>query len=256
MRIKTYVINLPRSVERREYIRKETAKYPFLDVEWVEGVDGRGLTEEELDGRFDRKRFMRQYNKRPAPSEIGCTLSHHKCYEKLLASDEEVVLILEDDVAFVSAENTEKIMHACVHLLKKEKTDILIFSQQMYYFTESEPLTGAYTVHPVYKAYGTFAYLVTRRGATYLLRNKRPFILADDYGWMRKKGLKVKCVLPEVAKECSAEEGLDSLIVGRKLSGSYTRHFFLIRIWNTIRFKAERMYLYCMKGRIINHRYQ
>lgn len=93
---------------------------------------------------------------------------------------------------------------------------------------------------------------MTRRGATCLLRNKRPFVVADDYMWMLKNGLKIKCVLPEVVRECSAEKGWGSLIAGRKPAGKDTRHSFLMQIW----YKVEHKYLYWMNGRIINHNYQ
>ena len=98
MKIKTYVINLKDSVDRRKAILAETAKYPFMDVELVEAVDGRKLKQEEIKACFDLKKFVNHYYRTPKGGEIGCTLSHRICYRKLLESEEEFALVLEDDV--------------------------------------------------------------------------------------------------------------------------------------------------------------
>ena len=50
MKIKTYVINLKRSADRREYILKETARYACMDVELVEAVDGYRLYRKKRNG--------------------------------------------------------------------------------------------------------------------------------------------------------------------------------------------------------------
>lgn len=52
-RIRTYVINLPQAQERRESILKETGRIACLDVEMVNAVYGKELTEEEIDRLFD-----------------------------------------------------------------------------------------------------------------------------------------------------------------------------------------------------------
>lgn len=261
MQIKTYIVNLPASADRREYIGREMAKYPFLDVEIVEAVDGRRLTPDEIEQRFDPRRFARHYGRLPAGGEIGCTLSHRKCYEALLTSTEEVALILEDDAAFVCTEGLEKLLQACIRLLKEGGTEMLLFSQQMRYYTQPSPLCGDYAAYPVEAAYGTFAYLICRRAAARLLRPQRPFIAADDYIWMRRRGLRIGCVLPEVARECSAEQNLDSLIGSRHAPQSLVERPFLVRAWHSLllhtvgRCKARALARAIAEGRIVNHAY-
>lgn len=46
-RLKTYVINLPKDQDRRESILKETAQFPWLDIEMIEAVYGKELSDEE-----------------------------------------------------------------------------------------------------------------------------------------------------------------------------------------------------------------
>ena len=100
MKIKTYIINMKESVERRERVLKEVSRYSFLDIEWVEAVNGKQLMEVQIGQLFDRKRFYSRYDREPLPGEIGCTLSHRECYRRLLWSDCKYALILEDDVFF------------------------------------------------------------------------------------------------------------------------------------------------------------
>lgn len=58
MKVKTYLINLKDSTERRERAMEEISRYPFMDIEWVEAVNGKKLTEEETARLFNRKNFV------------------------------------------------------------------------------------------------------------------------------------------------------------------------------------------------------
>ena len=82
--MKAYVINLERSPERKIYMQKLLKKFPFLDVEFVTAVDGRAMNENERIHQFDVDKFYARYSVMPRPGEIGCTLSHQKCYCKMV----------------------------------------------------------------------------------------------------------------------------------------------------------------------------
>ena len=57
MKIKTYVINLKESVVRRNALLSEVAKYPCMDVEIVEAVNGRKMSSEDIKKNFDVLKF-------------------------------------------------------------------------------------------------------------------------------------------------------------------------------------------------------
>ena len=95
--IKTYIINLPEDTDRRISIVKELSKITCLDPEFVDGVDGRALGKEKLGKLFDFKKSKNYHSNDLALGEVGCTLSHYECYKRLLASDQEFALIVEDD---------------------------------------------------------------------------------------------------------------------------------------------------------------
>ena len=79
MKIKTYIINLKESVGRKDQVLREVSRYPFMDIELVEAVNGRMLMEEQVEMLFDWKNFSYRYGHEPLPGEIGCTLSHREC---------------------------------------------------------------------------------------------------------------------------------------------------------------------------------
>ena len=96
--MKAYIINLKKSVDRKKYMQEQLEKMFFLSAEFVEAVDARGMTEREKNVFFDTELFCKRYVKEVRPGEIGCTLSHQKCYRKLVESRDKYALILEDDI--------------------------------------------------------------------------------------------------------------------------------------------------------------
>ncbi|MBS1689518.1 MAG: glycosyltransferase family 25 protein, partial [Bacteroidetes bacterium] len=88
--MKVYVINMERSKGRREVIEAQLKKLK-LDYEIVSAVDGRQMSDEELELVALRKNdFMK--------SQAGCMLSHLKVYKRMQEEQDEFALVLEDDV--------------------------------------------------------------------------------------------------------------------------------------------------------------
>lgn len=93
------VINLDRSPKRLESISKQLTDQS-LSFERFPAVDGRKLTKEEL-ARLEApynasEKFV--FRKALWPNEIACFLSHAACWEKLVKSNYEWGLIMEDDI--------------------------------------------------------------------------------------------------------------------------------------------------------------
>lgn len=91
-------INLDRSLQRKIKTENALQKLGLL-FERVSAVDGKELSDEYISkiqySKFDydiRSRYTRQLTK----AEIGCFLSHRKCWIKLLESQEEFAVIIED----------------------------------------------------------------------------------------------------------------------------------------------------------------
>ena len=91
-----FVISLPAAVDRRAHMRKMLDPLP-LQYEFVDGVDGKQLSAEEVNRVYDEK-IVGIYSKpRLLLREIGCYMSHVKAYEMISSRNISEALILEDD---------------------------------------------------------------------------------------------------------------------------------------------------------------
>lgn len=88
--MKTYVVNLARSIDRRVYMENLLKTYSNLDVEFIDAVDGRIMSEGECNESFDIKRFAKEMLKEVRPGEIGCTLSHQNVIKRLSLMENKV----------------------------------------------------------------------------------------------------------------------------------------------------------------------
>lgn len=95
--LKVYLINLDRAQERLQRMQAKCAA-AGLSFERVAAVEGASLTFPCAE--FDARSYRYLHGRRVIPAEVGCYLSHVECARRLLASDAEHALILEDDVAF------------------------------------------------------------------------------------------------------------------------------------------------------------
>ena len=105
--VPVFVISLPNATRKQEEVKKhmQNLGIPF---EFVWGVDGRLLSEEELQKVFDREKsynYYKWYRNRSGAGgvelsrgEIGCTLAHRKVYRKMVDENIRLAVVLEDDV--------------------------------------------------------------------------------------------------------------------------------------------------------------
>jgi GR25 family glycosyltransferase involved in LPS biosynthesis len=92
MAIPTYVAHLSGDADREANIRKIASDNPILDVTIIPGVLGADLPRVICAAIADDQGWADQRG------EIGCFLSHIKCWEKVAQSSADYCLILEDDV--------------------------------------------------------------------------------------------------------------------------------------------------------------
>lgn len=192
--MKTYIINLEQSVDRKEYMLRQLEKFPFLSSEIVLAVDGRAMSEEERDKMFDVARFQRRYLRLCRPGEIGCTLSHQKCYRKLAESDDKCALILEDDI--IVNKEIGGVIKKLEGIMNTEEPRIVLLSG-WYWYWKSHEFLGNLKIADVYDGFLAHSYVINRCAASLLLENK-PFIFADDWKYIRQKGVKLQAVLPHL----------------------------------------------------------
>lgn len=192
--MKTYIINLEKSIDRRRHMHEQLEKYPFLDAEYVTAVDGREMTEEERAKRFDLKSFQARYGKNVRPGEIGCTLSHQKCYRILAQGEKVCALILEDDI--VVNENIREIMKELETWMDSAEPRIVLLSG-WYWFLKTGAFHQNYRLADVYDGFLTHSYVINQSAARLLIEEK-PGITADDWKYIRRKGIDLKALRPHL----------------------------------------------------------
>ncbi len=188
MVLKTYVINLEKSLVRRQYMEDLLAPYSFLDIEFVKAVDGRQMTEEERNARFDFAGCQKMYGRSLNSGEIGCALSHRIACKKVLEGNSPYALILEDDISILkdlSKLNIEEIKTVLDHPSPR----VLMLSGDYSYYKRK-------SIVRLYSAVGAYAYIINKAAANRILSIDPPCCVADDWMFYKRKGIKLYAVYP------------------------------------------------------------
>ena len=238
IQIKAYIINLERSIERRSYMENQLIRFPFLQYEFISAVDGRVLSRSERSNKFDEEKFKYVYRRAVQPGEIGCTLSHQKCYRYLEEKNDNYALILEDDA--ILKDNIEGILEEIINLLECDQSPRIILLSGWYYYTKKRRLIDRYFLADIYDGYGTYAYVVNRKAAKLLLEDK-PFITADDWAYIKRKGVKIQAVYPHLLitdEDCNnnlvSTISNETKLVSRKISLKQMEvflHFLILKFF-------------------------
>ena len=196
--MKAYIINLERSPERKAYMQNLLQVFPSFVCDFISAVDGKAMSEEMRKQQFDIDKFYLRYSVYPRPGEIGCTLSHQKCYRKVVSDNEPYVLILEDDIVLPSKGIYEILPELEKRMISDTPQIILLSGWYWYYNTHN--LAGNYRLANIYDAFLTHAYMINQPAARILIENK-PCITADDWRYIRKKGVRLQAVLPHLIEQ-------------------------------------------------------
>ncbi len=100
MNYKTILINLKKDTDRLEFMTKQLNKLE-IEFEKLEAINGKEylITNES---EHDENPNIEKYGKKMTAGEIGCALSHKRCYQKFLNDpiykNVKYLLILEDDI--------------------------------------------------------------------------------------------------------------------------------------------------------------
>ena len=118
-----FLINLDRATERLKFVKPRIDQLG-LSFERISAIDGKLLSEEEIQKFCDQEQFKKYFKMLPEKETIGCSLSHEKALRMFLESEYEFALIFEDDVEFDPCELKDCVEKA---IEKKDLFDILSF---------------------------------------------------------------------------------------------------------------------------------
>lgn len=174
------VVNLNRSPERWKAIKTQLDRLQ-IPVERLEAVDGKLLPDEVVGNLTSSVHFS--MGRELERGEIGCFLSHRKCWERLLDTNEKYALVLEDDLILSDRSPTfmlsdDWIPDTC------DLIQLFISPNRKKYVCchkERDLVTGDQLWIPVSPTpVGTLAYIISRKAAKVALKESETFNLPVD----------------------------------------------------------------------------
>jgi glycosyl transferase, family 25 len=190
------VISLPTASTRRRFMEAQLDVPGMPPYRFIEGTDGRRLSEAELAGLYDDAAARRL--RRPLTiGEIGCAAGHRAAYRDIVANGAQVTLVLEDDALL--GVNFLQALTGVVDRMDKAAPQAVLLSHVVRYSAWGGQRVGKrHFIYRPYEAYGAHAYLITASGARALLEAfPRVETVADDWKhFARKARLQVSALVP------------------------------------------------------------
>ncbi|HGO5851283.1 TPA: glycosyltransferase family 25 protein [Mannheimia haemolytica] len=91
-----FVINLEKSLDRREFICEQFKSFPAIEYQFFNAINGKENPDYPLFAKYNEKeRFKRKGNTMNF-SQLGCWASHYRLWEKCVELDTPII-VLEDD---------------------------------------------------------------------------------------------------------------------------------------------------------------
>ena len=171
-----YVISLKDAVERRSFMKAHLDTLG-IEHEFIDAVRGDSLSEEYLQ-EVNPTRNM-------SPGQVGCYLSHISIYQRLIAENTPVALILEDDTVLDSGVKC-LVMAGC----RSHAFDYCFLGSDdagdsgFVFYDSAKPtrLTDTHCAYPLSAGpFGTYSYLISLDGAKKRMSCAYPLRSAIDH---------------------------------------------------------------------------
>jgi glycosyl transferase family 25 len=193
--MKAYIINLPMSTERKKHMERVIGQCNSIMPIFIEAVDGRAMTEEERKGQINLDRFFIEHGRTITGLEAGCTLSHCKVYKNIIDAKDKYAMVFEDDIEIMSDINDELLLTLKPFYDTNIPTIILLSGK--YWFYKLKKISDFYKIATVFDAWGAYGYIINNSAAKIIL-NEKPFWVADDYWYLKPKGIRFLGVRPHI----------------------------------------------------------
>lgn len=208
--MKTYVINLERSVKRRHDMEQQLSRLG-IPFEMVRAVDGRALDMHD-DARVDPvlSDVVQQRTGGSAEGVAGCALSHAQVYRAVLESTDEYAVVLEDDAVLPS--DFPQLVGSVTRAMQGNEVVLLHFASREGCRVRrqgaldvgssrllAQPTNGCNLT-------SSAAYVITRAACRSLATHAVPVrTYPDDWDLFRGEGLieSVRCVVPMAVRHSS-----------------------------------------------------
>lgn len=169
---KIFYINLEKDQKRKINIEKEIDKLN-LSGSRIPGVWWNDLPGKDQEILYSQKENERSYYKPLVNGEKGCYASHIMAWHKLLKSNDDYCVILEDDVNL--SNDFKKVIEA-INSISSDWDMIKLMGRKKEKISKKYPLVDSYDLIQYSKIPSfTAGYLISRQGAEKLLATRIPF---------------------------------------------------------------------------------
>jgi len=178
--IKSYVINLEKYYYKYELslkilnkINLKPERFNAIYIEDENSEEIKKITYPSVQYTIKNGRYS--HNNIGSKGALGCYLSHVTLWKMLLESDEEMILVFEDDININENINnfTENINNT-INLINENDWDI-IFLGYFNFHTNTNDINIKY-FKLINIIYGTHSYIINKNGARKLLENAFPIV--------------------------------------------------------------------------------
>lgn len=197
--MKTYIISLKDSEDRRKHVLRQLASYKnLLEIDVIDAYDGRNMSDQEMNRIIDQNAAIGIYGRKIIGPEIGCTLSHRRCLNAMLQNNDKAAIIFEDDLVLPSDKDPEFVEY--FEFVKSHPDPILLLLSGDYWYTTIRRINSRIKYAKVREAVCSHAYICNSKAAQLITSNPSHF-LADDWYSIKKMGVRVLAAFPHIADQ-------------------------------------------------------
>ena len=239
-----YIINLKENQQRLRNCKRQFSDLG-LEFQLIDAVNGRNLSQEEIDSAYDSKKNKLHYKSPLVPSEIGCYLSHYKAWEEIANGTNQGGFVFEDDF------NATGDLINVINILSKDSVNdwdmVKFFSlnKNPKAFSTREINKNLKIIQPYKIPTCLIAYALTKDGARKLIsRHSKIFRPVDEdlkYFW--ETGLRVSLILPNPVTIGDQSVSVSTIGNDRKLAGKKLGKLNLKKILRGIFYSVRYQFL-------------
>ena len=236
---RSYIIHLETSTTRQPQVDALCAALPNAQV--VDAVDGRLMSVADRDVVYRPKRYDPPYPFALLPGEVGCFLSHRKCWELIANSKDDYGLIFDDDVVLDADLFSPAWALAKTHMTPDRFIRLPLTDREA--MAKTFGTSGQTALfRPKQIALGTPAQMVGRNVALRLIDLTAPFDRPVDtflqMNWLT--GADVATVYPNGLRSVAEEQGGSTIQKKKNWAEKLPREWHRMRYRSKIRALAAR----------------
>jgi glycosyl transferase family 25 len=187
--LEALVINLPKAEGRRRLMQAQLEQPGMPRYRLVHGVDGRSLTDAEVQEKYDSGKTKRDFGRELTRGELGCALAHLAAYRAIVEGSLPLALVFEDDA--VIGHQFLVVLARLLPMIDLARPQVVLLSHVGRYSAwGARRVDKHHGLYKPYTAWGGHAYLATLPAAKAMLASQQPVhVTADSWMYLHRNGI-------------------------------------------------------------------